>query len=234
MSACTQCCKGVVYFLFSISFPSGWIFFDNVPEDICDCLIHPPFTGCIRLQILHCCWSAFDSVLCQEFLEIPAKEFSSTLSCMHLNSLGYLESQQFANCSATCLLVLSLICMASTMFDNGSMHVKAQNSNSILLILFFHGPMRSTATVSHGNNPAIQVGSVHNFYCFVCSSGTRVGNGWHCRHMFSEACLLEILIWLYCVIFVGRNVLTPHDTKLGVGARVYLELKFSKRHHLLF
>ena len=100
---------------------------------------------------------------------------SPPLSCMHLRGLGYLESQQFANCSAICSLVLSLICIASTMFETGSMHVRVLNSNSIQLILIFHGPIKSTATVSHGNSPAILGGNVCNFCNFVCSSDTCVG-----------------------------------------------------------
>ena len=83
---------------------------------------------------------------------------SPPLSCVHFKGQGYLESQQFANCSATCSLVLSLIWTASTMFDTGSMDVKARNSNSILLTLIFQGLMRSTATVSHGNSSAVQGG----------------------------------------------------------------------------
>ena len=52
---------------------------------------------------------------------------SPPLSWMHLRGRGYLDSQQFSNCSATCSLVLFLILMASTTLETGSMQVSARN-----------------------------------------------------------------------------------------------------------
>ena len=43
-----------------------------------------------------------------------------------------------------CILVIS------TKFVTGSIHVRALNVNSWLFAFIFHGPIKSTATLSHG------------------------------------------------------------------------------------
>ena len=86
--------------------------------------------------------------------------------------LGYPESQQFANCSAMCLLVLSLIHTASATFDTRSIQINALNSNLILLILIFHGLIRSTAMISKETVLLFELVSVHSSCYFVYSFGT--------------------------------------------------------------
>ena len=146
-----------------------------------------PLAYYICLRILCSSSRRIDGMFKKHCLKVVASKFFS-LSNMQRFGLGYLDNQHFSIFCATCSAVLFCILISSTRFVTGSIHVSASNTNIRFFTLIFHGPMRSTATSSHGATNAFRGGKCPNCLpnCLYCWQFLLHLNSLHNTDKFGE------------------------------------------------
>ena len=126
---------------------------------------------------------------------------------MHFKGQGYLDNQQFSNCSATCSLFLFLILIASTTLETGSMQVSAWNFefNMIDFDLPWSNEINCHSFLRKQFGGSWREVSITFVTLFV-----QLTISWasvDCQYTFSGYCLHEILLGPYYTIFVVHSVL---------------------------